>query len=101
MTTRTNTRKDVSAKNKPPVSLSIDYPEKLDRATTFFRLFLLIPIVIILALITGSGQTITQRIFLDETGNILLTTRNTAGGLAVGLSLAVDLLIIFQQRYPR
>lgn len=101
MTTKTNTKKDVSAKQKPPVSLSIDYPEKLDRATTFFRVFLLIPIAIILALITGSGQTVTQRIFLDEAGNILLTTRNTAGGLAMGISVAVALLILFKQRYPR
>lgn len=101
MTAKPITKKEVSVKNKPPVSLSIDYPEKLDRATTFFRLFLLIPIAIILAFITGSGQTITQRIFLDEAGKIILTTRDTAGGLAVGLSVAVALLIVFQQRYPR
>jgi len=40
-------------KEKYPVCLSIDYPEKADRLTTFFRIFTVIPIAIILALLLG------------------------------------------------
>jgi hypothetical protein len=36
------------------VTLEIDYPDReLDRLTTFFRLFTVIPIAIVLALLTG------------------------------------------------
>jgi hypothetical protein len=31
-----------------PISLKVDYPEKLSRLTTFFRIFLLIPHAIVL-----------------------------------------------------
>ena len=36
--------------------LEIDYPEKLDRLTTFFRLIWIIPIAIILGLISGPAR---------------------------------------------
>ena len=40
-----------------PMSLSIDYPDrKLNRLTTFFRLFMVIPIAIIFALLTNSSN---------------------------------------------
>jgi len=81
--------------------LEIDYPEKLDRMTTFFRILWIIPIAIIFALITGSGETVTNTIILDEGGHILRTTSETAGGLLNGLVLATVLMIFFQQRYPR
>ena len=39
-----------------PVQYSVDYPDRpLNRLTTFFRLFIVIPIAIVLALIEGSG----------------------------------------------
>jgi len=38
-----------------PVQYSVDYPDRpLNRLTTFFRLFMVIPIAIVLALIEGS-----------------------------------------------
>ena len=40
--------------------LEIDYPEQLDRLTTFFRLVWIIPIAIILGLISGAGETVTN-----------------------------------------
>ena len=40
-----------------PARLQVDYPEKLDRMTTFFRLLWIIPIAIILGLLSGAGQT--------------------------------------------
>lgn len=81
--------------------LEIDYPEKLDRLTTLFRLLWIIPIAIIFALISGAGQTVTNTMVLNEAGEIVKTTRNTAGGLVSGLAAATALMIIFQQRYPR
>lgn len=81
--------------------LMIDYPEQLDRVTTFFRWFWIIPIAIILGLITGSGQTVTNTIVLNEAGEIMVKTSEAAGGLAVGIPVAVALMIIFRQRYPR
>lgn len=84
-----------------PARLEIDYPEKLDRLTTFFRLVWIIPIVIILGLISGSGQTITNTVFLDQAGEVVKKSRETAGGMAAGLAAATALMIVFQQRYPR
>jgi hypothetical protein len=81
--------------------LSVDYPEHLDRLTTLFRLLLIIPIAIILGLISGSGQTITNTIVLNEVGEVLRTTQTTAGGLVSGLAVATALMIIVRRRYPR
>jgi hypothetical protein len=81
--------------------LEIDYPEKLDRMTTFFRLIWIIPIAIILALISGAGETVTHTVILNESGEVVRRTSQTAGGLASGLSAAVALMILFRQRYPR
>lgn len=36
--------------------LEIDYPEKLDRLTTFFRVLWIIPIAVIFALVSGTGE---------------------------------------------
>jgi hypothetical protein len=84
-----------------PARLDIDYPEKLDRLTTFFRIVWIIPIAIILALISGAGETVTNTVFLNEAGEVVRTTRETVGGLASGLAVATALMIIFRQRYPR
>jgi hypothetical protein len=81
--------------------LDIDYPEKLEKLSTAFRIIWIIPIAIILGLISGAGQTVTNTIFLNEAGEIVRKTRETAGGLAGGLAAATALMIIFRQRYPR
>jgi len=81
--------------------LEIDYPEKLDRLTTFLRLLWIIPIAVIFALISGAGETVTNTVFLNQAGEIVKTTRDTAGGLVSGLAAATALMIIFRQRYPR
>lgn len=84
-----------------PARLEVDYPESLDRMTTFLRLIWIIPIAIILGLISESGETVTNTIILNEAGEILKKTQETAGGLLSGLSTAIALMIIFRQRYPR
>jgi hypothetical protein len=73
--------------------LEVDYPEQLDRFTTFFRLIWVIPIAIILALLSGSG---TETI--AETGEQI---ERTGGGIGGGLFLATMLMIVFRMKYPR
>lgn len=81
--------------------LEIDYPAQLDRLTTFLRWLWIIPIAIILGLVSGAGQTVTYTVVLNEAGEVVQRTREAVGGLASGLSAAIALMIIFQQRYPR
>jgi len=81
--------------------LAIDYPEKLDRVTTFFRILCIIPIAIIFGLISGAGETVTNTIILDQAGRVIERTRESAGGLVSGIAAATALMIIFRQRYPR
>ena len=81
--------------------LEVDYPEKLDRLTTFFRIIWIIPVAIILGLISDAGQTVTNTVFLNEAGEVIRRNRETAGGLASGLSAATALMIVFRHRYPR
>lgn len=81
--------------------LEIDYPEARDRLTVLFRLLWIIPIAIILGLIAGAGETVTYRFYMNEAGEIVRRTRDSAGGLAGGLAAATALMIVFRGRYPR
>ncbi len=74
--------------------LDIDYPEKLDRLTTFFRLVWVIPIALILGLITATGSTT----IVTDTGEEIVTS---GGGIVGGLFIATALMILFRQKYPR
>lgn len=74
--------------------LDIDYPESLDRLTTFFRLIWAIPILVILGLLTATGN----ETVVTETGE---QVSRTGGGISGGLFLATMLMILFRQRYPR
>jgi hypothetical protein len=73
----------------------------LNRLTTFFRVIWIIPIAIILGLVSGAGETVTNTVVLNEAGEVIRRTRDTVGGLASGLATATALMIIFRQRYPR
>ncbi len=64
-----------------PARLQIDYPKRLDRLTTFFRLIWFIPIGIIFGLLTYQPE-------------------ETVAGPAT-LSIATVLMIVVRQRYPR
>lgn len=77
-----------------PASLHIDYPEKLDRFTTFVRIIWAIPALIILSLLTATGN----EGFMHEAGKGM--TEN-GGGIAGGLIAATALMILFRQQYPR
>ena len=87
----------MSVPSTPPVyaaRLEVDYPEKLNRVTTAFRLVLVIPISIIIGVLTaGASQTV-----YTDSGQTVTTT---SGGIAAGLFMATLLMILFRQRYPR
>ena len=81
--------------------LTIDYPIKLDRLTTFFRLIWAIPILLVYGLIAGAGEQVHYTTYLNQAGEVVRTSRDTTGGIFGGLFLATLLMILFQQRYPR
>ncbi|MGF7228580.1 MAG: DUF4389 domain-containing protein [Candidatus Saccharibacteria bacterium] len=77
-----------------PARFDIDYPEKLDRVTSFFRIFWSIPILIILSALTSSGG----QTFMHDAGR---HATSSGGGIMSGLFVATVLMILFRQRYPR
>lgn len=79
--------------------LEIDYPDQLDRLTTFFRLIWAIPIVIVLSVLTAAAtETVTV---VTEAGDTVSKVTRSGAGIAGGLFLATLLLIVFRQKYPR
>ncbi|MFC1921469.1 DUF4389 domain-containing protein [Chloroflexota bacterium] len=77
---------------KYPMSLSIDYPERsLNRLTTLFRIFTIIPIVIILVLIVGSdGNQIQAGDWSWEMGSTYAY-----------VFLPLVLMLLFRKKYPK
>jgi hypothetical protein len=78
----------------PAARFDVDYPEQLDRFTTFVRVIWIIPIAIVWwalsavaswTVVTRTGETFTQ----------------SSGGITAGLFFATMLMIVFRQRYPR
>jgi hypothetical protein len=74
-----------------PVNLDIDYPDrKLNRWTSVFRIFTVIPIAIVLILLMG--------------GNFQYGAKEGMGGWVAGFGLVVlplILMILFRRKYPR
>jgi hypothetical protein len=81
--------------------LEIDYPEKLNRLTTLLRFVWIIPIAIVFGLISVTGETVTNTVVLNQAGEVVRTSRDTAAGLVSGLAAATAVMILFRQRYPR
>ena len=77
-----------------PARLAIDYPEKLDRFTTFFRLIWVIPIAVVLGAITASGN----QGMVTAAGEQIA---GAGGGLLAGLAFATALMIVVRVHYPR
>ena len=82
-----------------PARLDIDYPETLDRVTTFFRVIWVIPIGLILSLIYATGSEIVTTV--SESGETMSRATESGGGVLGGLFLATLLMIVFRERYPR
>jgi hypothetical protein len=80
-------------KNKSPsypVSLKIDYPDgDLNRLTSVFRVILIVPIVLLLALVSGPGWDSAEHAWRFPF---------TAGGI---LFLPTVLMLLFRWKYPR
>ena len=75
-----------------PVTFSVDYPDReLDRVTSFFRIFTIIPIAIVLGAVAG--------------GTWEWSYTNGTAGFAAGagglLFFGPLLMILFRQKYPR
>jgi hypothetical protein len=79
--------------------LDIDYPEKLDRFTTFFRLIWAIPIVIVVTVLSSAASSTV--IVVSRTGETVSEITRTSGGIAAGLWFATVLMIVFRERYQR
>ena len=72
----------------------IDYPGQMDRMTTFFRLIWAIPILIVLALLSGSSS----MQYVNQAGKAV---QSSSGGITAGLFLATVAMLVVRQRYPR
>jgi hypothetical protein len=73
-----------------PLRFDVEYPDReLNRLTTAFRIFMVIPIVIVLASLSGETAS-----WADQ---------HWRGGVSFGglLTLAPLLMILFRQKYPR
>ena len=82
-----------------PVRLEVDYPEKLDRFTTFFRLIWALPILVVIGILNaGASDTWTV---VNEQGEVIETVSWATGGVTSALFMATLLLIVFRQKYPR
>jgi hypothetical protein len=74
-----------------PLRYSVDYPDRdLDRLSSFFRIFTVIPIAIVLSTVSGA----TYSWGANNTG----TTVVAAGGILFAGPL---LMILFRKKYPR
>ena len=80
----------VETKNNYPADLNIDYHEKSNRLTTFFRIFTVIPILIILGLlVSGTYESHSEqgwRYMYHAAGIVVVPT---------------VLMILFRKKYPR
>jgi hypothetical protein len=77
-----------------PARLAIDYPTRLNRVTTAFRLILIIPIVIILSILSA-------QVTWTEVTAVGTEITRTSGGISGALFLATLLMILFRKRYPQ
>ena len=76
-----------------PVQFDVDYPDReLNRLTTFFRIFTVIPIAIVLGAVDGGGT------WSNNAGHHAEYVAVGAGGT---LFFAPLLMILFRQKYPR
>ena len=77
-----------------PLTYSVDYPDReLNRLTTFFRIFTIIPIAILLGTISGGSYNFSWG-GSHEAGSTFVA----AGGLLIAGPL---LMILFRKKYPR
>jgi hypothetical protein len=74
--------------------LTIDYPERLERVSTFFRLIWVIPIGLLLGILMSSGD----HEVVTEAGRRI---SSSGGSIMTALTAATALMLVVRQRYPR
>ena len=77
-----------------PATIEIEYPEEANRLTSFFRIFTVIPIAIVLGALSGGAYQFSGG--APDSGDI-----NIALGGAGVTFLPALLMILFRQKYPR
>ena len=77
-------------KESYPATLSIDYPVKADRLTSFFRIITIIPIMIILIFLYGTHS--------DDGCEHSDDWHDLGGGIVV---VPTILMIVFRKKYPK
>ncbi len=80
-----------------PVQFAVDYPDRhLDRLTSFFRIFVIIPIAIVLTTVVGgAAESSGSRYGMHH------STYYTVAGAGGLLFFGPLLMILFRQKYPR
>jgi hypothetical protein len=79
-----------------PVQFDVDYPDRpLNRLTTFFRAFTIIPIAIVLGAVSGAQTWSYDANSATDTTTTLVIG---AGGILI---LGPLLMVLFRQKYPR
>ncbi len=87
---------DTDGSNAPyPARLEIDYPERLSRPKTLFRIILVIPILVVGALLTQGFVGATTD---NEIANSIIEVFAISGGI---LFLPPLLTLLFRRKYPR
>ena len=74
--------------------LEVDYPERLERVSTFFRLIWVIPIALVLGILMSSGD----REIVTDAGRRI---SSSGGSIMTALTAATALMIVARRRYPR
>ncbi len=74
--------------------MNIDYPHELNRVTTAFRIFLIIPIAIVLGIVENRSTTAVR----TEAGTWVTSTGTSILG---ALFMATVLMLVFRHRYPK
>lgn len=80
--------------NEYAARLDVDYPQELDRLTTFFRLIWIIPVAIVLIALSSTGSWT----YVNKAGE---TVTESGGGITGGLFIATLAMIVVRQKYPR
>ena len=76
-----------------PVQFGVDYPERqLNRLTTFFRIFTVIPIAIVLGTVISGGV---------DVAPWTTATATVVAGFGGALFFGPLLMILFRRKYPR
>lgn len=82
-----------------PAQLQIDAQERLGRASTIFRIILIIPIAILLNILTSGGESTV--ISVNGQGEVVDQATSWGTGIVGTLFVVTLLMLLFRKRYPK